>query len=103
MIKSPLRYPGGKSRAVETISRLMPSFEEFREPFFGGGSVFVYVKQRYPQKKYWVNDIYPELYKFWIAAQNDVETLIEKVYEWRNRFSIGKEFFLLFKPKYNYF
>jgi len=93
MIKSPLRYPGGKSRAVETIARLIPSFEEFREPFLGGGSVFIYVKQRYPNKKFWVNDLYPELYKFWVAAQNDVDSLIIKVHEWRKNFSVGKDLF----------
>ena len=93
MIKSPLRYPGGKSLAVETIARLIPSFEEFREPFLGGGSVFIYMKQRYPNKKFWINDLYPELYKFWITAHNDVDSLIGKVYEWRRNFSIGKELF----------
>jgi len=93
MIKSPLRYPGGKSRAVEIIEKLIPDFDEFREPFLGGGSVFVYVKQRYPNKKYWVNDLYSELYKFWITAQKDVNSLINKVYEWRQQYLIGKELF----------
>lgn len=32
MIKSPLRYPGGKSRAVKIISPIIPEFKEFREP-----------------------------------------------------------------------
>jgi len=93
MIKSPLRYPGGKSRAVETIAKLIPDFDEFREPFLGGGSVFVYLKQRYPNKKYWVNDLYAELYKFWAMTQKDVNALIEKVYEWREKYPIGKELF----------
>ena len=93
MIKSPLRYPGGKSRAVETIAKLIPDFDEFREPFLGGGSVFVYVKQRYPNKKYWVNDLYTELYKFWEMVQKDVDILIAKVYEWREKHTIGKELF----------
>ena len=93
MIKSPLRYPGGKSRAVETIAKLIPDFDEFREPFLGGGSVFVYVKQRYPNKKYWINDLYSELYKFWEMTQKDVDTLIAKVYEWKEKYPIGKELF----------
>jgi len=93
MVKSPLRYPGGKSRAVETIAKLIPDFDEFREPFLGGGSVFVYVKQRYPNKKFWVNDLYLELYKFWEMAQKDVDVLIDKVYEWREQYPIGKELF----------
>jgi DNA adenine methylase len=93
MIKSPLRYPGGKSRAVETIARLLPDFDEFREPFLGGGSVFVYVKQRFPDKKYWINDLYSELYKFWSMTQQDIDGLIKQVYEWRNKYPIGKDLY----------
>lgn len=91
MIKSPLRYPGGKSRVVETIAKLIPDFEEFREPFLGGGSVFIYTRQRFPNKIFWVNDIYFELYKFWEMSQKDVDALIEKIYEWREKFPVGKE------------
>ena len=91
MIKSPLRYPGGKSRAVELIASLLPDFDEFREPFLGGGSVFVHTKQRFPKKNYWVNDLYLELFKFWEIAQNNINGLIGKIYEWRNQFHIGKE------------
>ena len=41
LAKSPLRYPGGKSRALKQILPLIPmSISEFREPFVGGGSVF---------------------------------------------------------------
>jgi len=103
MIKSPLRYPGGKSRAVETIAKLIPDFDEFREPFLGGGSVFVYVKQRYPNKKYWVNDLYSELYKFWTMTQKDVNALIDKVYQWREQYSIGKELFQFLNKNLTHF
>ena len=92
MIKSPLRYPGGKNRAVDKIAKLIPNFDEFREPFLGGGSVFVYVKQRYPDKKFWINDLYSELYKFWSMTQKDINTLIDKVYEWK-KYTIGKELY----------
>ena len=93
MIKSPLRYPGGKSRAVDTIAKLIPEFDEFREPFLGGGSVFVYVKQRYPNKKFWINDLYSELYTFWEMTQKDVDALIVKVYEWKEKYTVGKELY----------
>ena len=93
MIKSPLRYPGGKSRAVETISKLIPDFDEFREPFLGGGSVFLYVKQHFPNKKFWVNDLYFELYKFWEMSQKEVNALIHQIYEWRNQYLIGKDLY----------
>ena len=41
-LKTPLRYPGGKSRAVKKMAPYFPDFnnyKEFREPFLGGGSV----------------------------------------------------------------
>ena len=30
MIKSPLRYPGGKSRAVKTIAKLLPDLKNMK-------------------------------------------------------------------------
>ncbi|MFR9651716.1 MAG: DNA adenine methylase [Rikenellaceae bacterium] len=93
MIKSPLRYPGGKSRAINIISSLLPSYGEFREPFAGGASVFIYAQQCYPDRKYWINDIYTDLYKFWDYAQKDISSLIDRVYAWKNRYANGRELF----------
>ncbi len=91
MIKSPLRYPGGKSRAVKIISPIVPEFKEFREPFVGGGSVFVYLKQKYPNRIYWINDLYSNLYHFWKQTQENLDELIEQVYNWRDKLKNGKE------------
>ncbi|MDI9335835.1 MAG: DNA adenine methylase [Gammaproteobacteria bacterium] len=93
MIKSPLRYPGGKSRSVDLISTIIPDFEEYREPFLGGGSIFMYVKQQFSNKIFWINDLYYELYKFWEVSQKDVDALIDKIYQWRNQFPIGKKMY----------
>ena len=41
-LKTPLRYPGGKSRACTKIESYFPDlskYKEYREPFLGGGSV----------------------------------------------------------------
>ncbi|KAA3606348.1 MAG: DNA adenine methylase [Calditrichaeota bacterium] len=91
MIKSPLRYPGGKSRAIKIISELIPDFDEFREPFVGGGSVFIFLKQRFPNKEFWINDIYFELFKFWEMAQKNLDLVIEQVETWKSEFENGKE------------
>lgn len=91
MIKSPLRYPGGKSRAVKVISKLIPDFDEFREPFVGGGSVFVNLKQRFPNKRFWINDLYSNLYHFWNECQNNPQELLEQINNWRNSYKNGKE------------
>lgn len=91
MIKTPLRYPGGKSRAIKTIAPLIPEFKEYREPFVGGGSVFFYVKQEYPNKQYWINDRYFKLYHFWNQSKNNLDKVVEQVIKWRERFKEGRE------------
>lgn len=93
MIKSPLRYPGGKSRAVKFIALLVPDFEEYREPLVGGGSVFVYLKQKYPNKKFWINDIYENLYYFWYQVQQNPRDLINQIQYWHDNAKDGKELF----------
>ncbi|NIK73031.1 DNA adenine methylase [Thermonema lapsum] len=93
MIKSPLRYPGGKSRAIKFIAPLIPEFDEFREPFVGGGSVFVYLKQKFPNKKFWINDIYENLYHFWKQTQQNPKRLIEQIQHWRDNATAGKELY----------
>ena len=50
-VKSPLRFPGGKSRALKQILPIIPEFKEYREPMVGGGSVFFALKQKFPEKK----------------------------------------------------
>ncbi len=91
MIKSPLRYPGGKSRAIKFIAPLISEFDEFREPFVGGGSVFVYLKQKYPNRKFWINDIYENLYHFWKQTQQNPEKLIKQIQFWKDNSDNGKE------------
>lgn len=103
MIRSPLRYPGGKSRAVEKIAALIPPFDEFREPFVGGGSVFIYLKQIFPEKKFWINDKYAELSMFWNNLQNNSESLIEQIQEWKREFSDGKRLFKFLRENKQYF
>ncbi|MHC5718217.1 MAG: DNA adenine methylase, partial [Nostoc sp.] len=77
MLKSPLRYPGGKSKAINQIAEYLPqSFDEFREPFVGGGSVFIYLRQKFPDLKIWINDLNRELFLFWKLAQSDLAQLV---------------------------
>jgi DNA adenine methylase len=68
--RSPLRYPGGKQKAIEQISRLMKSAEEYREPFVGGGSVYLHARSMGLAKRYWINDKFAELVSFWKTVQD---------------------------------
>ncbi len=79
MIITPLRYPGGKAKALKMILPLVPKYSEFREPFLGGGSVFIALKQLFPEKKYWINDLSNDLYHFWINLGVKPEQLIASI------------------------
>jgi DNA adenine methylase len=92
--KSPLRYPGGKSRAIERMKFLLPAdFDEYREPFVGGGSFFIYLKQQRPGLKIWINDLNPELYYFWKYAQIDSQELAREVMVIKKQRQNGQELF----------
>lgn len=94
LIKSPLRYPGGKSRAIDEIMKYIPPhFSEYREPFLGGGSMFIYLRQKFPNLKFWVNDIHPELYCFWQQAQNNLEELITGIEKIKHTCEDGQALF----------
>jgi len=75
-LKTPLRYPGGKSRAIKKLSPDLPkNFGEFREPFLGGGSMALHVTQTRPDTKVWVNDAYYNLYNFWVQLRDNGQSL----------------------------
>lgn len=94
MIKSPLRYPGGKSRAIQQIRNHLPaSFAELREPFVGGGSVFLYIRQKYPDVKIWINDLNYDLYCFWKSARDDTQRLANAVVKIKEESTNGPELF----------
>lgn len=97
MVRSPLRYPGGKSRAIKIIADLIPPFKEFREPFIGGGSIFIHQQQLNSKAKFWINDLYKPLFLFWSQSKKNTDLLIEKVWAFRKEFSNGKELFFYLK------
>jgi DNA adenine methylase len=93
-IKSPLRYPGGKSKAIPQIIQYLPEdFNEYREPFVGGGSLFIYLKQQRPELSCWINDLNVDLYSFWCAAQQDNQHLVEAVEKIKRENTDGKKLF----------
>ena len=71
-LKTPLRYPGGKSKATTKMAPFFPAknhVKHYREPFLGGGSVALWVSQNYNLESIWVNDLYWPLYNFWKHLQ----------------------------------
>ena len=88
-LKTPLRYPGGKSRAVAKLLQFLPNlnqYKEFREPFLGGGSVALEITKRYPNIKIWVNDLYEPLYNFWSELQHSGQDLEDAILSKKNHY-----------------
>ena len=88
-LKTPLRYPGGKSRACTKIESYFPDlskYKEYREPFLGGGSVALYVTQKFPHLKIWVSDLYEPLVNFWQVLQWEGNTLSTALINLKNKY-----------------
>lgn len=93
--KSPLRYPGGKTRAmkilINAIKSHYPNRKTLLSPFFGGGSVELNLQSN--GYNVYANDLFVPLYKFWMAVQNSKDILAKNV---RSMMPVSKEDF------YNY-
>ncbi|MBD3202817.1 DNA adenine methylase [Candidatus Woesearchaeota archaeon] len=92
-IRSPLRYPGGKTRAVKQILPIIPYFEEYREPMVGGGSVFFALKQLFPNRKYWINDLNKDLFLFWKYSKIEMKALLNEIWKIKETEKDGRELF----------
>jgi len=88
--RSPLRYPGGKSKAIKQILPLIPKFSSYREPLVGGGSLFVALKQLYPDRSYWINDLNYDLYLFWKYTQCDIDKFVEVLCKIKKEYVDGR-------------
>ena len=105
--KTPLRYPGGKSRACTKMDPYLlkvSDCREYREPFLGGGSVAIYITKKYPHLDIWVNDLYKPLYNFWRVLQDDGNALYETLCDLKSRHpepESAKELFLKSKEYLN--
>ena len=87
-LKTPLRYPGGKSRACVKLDTYIPDlrdYKEYREPFLGGGSVAIHITKKYPHLDVWVNDLYEPLYNFWRVLQESGAELAEQIGELKSQ------------------
>ena len=96
LAKSPLRYPGGKSRALKQILPLIPvNISEFREPFVGGGSVFFAIRNLFQDciKSYWINDLNYDLYCFWKQVRDNGSNLVEVLTETYTTTTDGRALF----------
>ena len=106
-LKTPLRYPGGKSRACGKMDPYFPdlrNYDEFREPFLGGGSVAIHITKKYPNLDIWVNDLYEPLVNFWQQLQmfgTDLKDKLSDLKSTNNTPDLARELFLQSKERIN--
>lgn len=81
---SPLRYPGGKTRACKIIDNILTEhfditqYDTLCSPFFGGGSFEFYFQNKYNHKLI-VNDKFTPLYHFWKQVKMDKNILCDEL------------------------
>jgi DNA adenine methylase len=106
-LKTALRYPGGKSRAVTKMDPYFPdlrNYDEFREPFLGGGSVAIHISKKYPNLDIWVNDLYEPLVNFWQQLQMfgpDLKNELVDLKTAHNTPELARELFVESKKRIN--
>ncbi len=98
---SPLRYPGGKTRACAKLDTIInehfdvKNIKKIISPFFGGGSFEFFLQNKYDYKII-ANDKFKPLYIFWKVCKNNNSKLTEKLY---NVKKITKEDFNNYRNK----
>tara|TARA_R110002020_G_scaffold203953_1_gene407767 strand:- start:192 stop:1028 length:837 start_codon:yes stop_codon:yes gene_type:complete len=61
-------------------------YNNYHEPFLGGGSVAIHITKKYPHLDVWVNDLYEPLYNFWRVLQDDGYKLYKRLQELKSRY-----------------
>ena len=95
--KSPLRYPGGKTRACKKLEVILnkkyniDNFNNVISPFFGGGSFEFYIQNNY-NLNIIANDKFKPLYTFWNTCKNNKENLCNELNKYLS--NIQKEDFI---------
>lgn len=67
-MKPLLKWPGGKAREIAQVYGMIPDFDRYIEPFFGGGAMFFHLQPHHAA----INDVSRDLMEFYhlIRTQN---------------------------------
>jgi DNA adenine methylase len=96
---SPLRYPGGKTRACKKLDSILNEYfilEDYNiiiSPFFGGGSFEFFLQNKY-NFDIIANDKFKPLYIFWKSCKELNKELTDKLYTIKE---VDKETFINYR------
>lgn len=81
--RNPLRYPGGKTKLVPYIQKLLITEGlkncTFYEPYAGSAAVTFHLLKNNMIKKAIINELDPLIYCFWYSVMNYTQELTEKI------------------------
>jgi DNA adenine methylase len=98
---SPLRYPGGKTKARKIIEKILlehfniNDFDTLISPFFGGGSFEFYMQNKY-ELMIIANDKFIPLYNFWKQVKINNKILCDEL---KKIINVKKEDFITFRKE----
>ena len=86
-VKTNLRWAGGKSKMLKILDNYFPEkVDKYLEPFTGGGSVLLYIIQKYNPKNVISNDIDEKLINYYIELKYNVKNIVDECLEIKNRY-----------------
>lgn len=78
MCKPFLKWVGGKTQLLPTLSELLPSaITKYCEPFIGGGAMLFYLLNTYNLQEVLINDTNSDLIITYLVIKHDVNRLIQ--------------------------
>lgn len=72
-----VKWAGGKRQLSGELTKDLPEFEDYHEPFIGGGALFFRLEAIKLIKKAYLNDSNGELINTYGVVKTNVESLIE--------------------------
>ncbi|MDD3480544.1 MAG: DNA adenine methylase [Paludibacteraceae bacterium] len=107
-----VKWVGGKSQLISAIEQILPkNFSKSKityiEPFVGGGAVFFWIMQNYPNiNRAIINDINPDLTTTYRTIKNDPQKLILLLRDIQNKYlplneEKRKEYYLTMRKRFN--
>lgn len=109
-----IKWVGGKTQLLEQLDAQLPAdFDTWNdvtyiEPFVGGGAMFFYMLQRYPNiRSAVINDVNPDLTTCYLTVRDMPEELIASLTDMQNAYNAlpteeaRRDFFLAVRDRYN--
>ncbi len=83
-----VKWAGGKRQLLDQLDPLFPKkFNNYIEPFIGGGAVALYILDNYNPKKAFLSDINNELINCYQSTHEQVDELIEILRKYKKKHS----------------